>query len=93
MNRCVIDPKYHVEDGRVVKTSNGQLVPEDEPLILFRARDRLALQALEAYLVACLDDGCTQYQLDGINDRIQAFRAYREFHQERMKQPGSTMGR
>lgn len=90
----VIDPKYHVRlsTGEIVKTSNGVVVPEDEPVILFRARDRMALPALLAYRRLCLDDGCNEHQIESIGERIRAFDTYAGTHPETMKQPGSTRG-
>lgn len=88
-----IDPKYHIEDGRIIKTTNGEPIPEDEPLILFRARDRLALPALKAYKALCEADGCDPYQLEGIQNRIDAFEQFSLKRPARMKQPGCTRGK
>lgn len=72
-----IDPRFHVEvTGEIVKSSNCLVVPENEPLMLFRARDNLALRALLAYEQACKDVGCTDYQIDGIRNRIEAFQEF-----------------
>ena len=92
-DRVVLDPKYHVENGEVVKTSNGAAIPIDEPLILFRGRDSLAVKALEAYHDACVADHCTPYQVDAIRKRIDVFKRFAEEHPDRMKQPGCTMGK
>jgi hypothetical protein len=100
MNAKQIDPKYHVECGSagmalnhcIVMTSNGQPIPEDEPLILFRARDRHALDTLMHYRDLCELDECTEYHLQGIEDRIAAFQQFASEHPERMKQPGITLG-
>ena len=91
-----LDPKYHVaavgDDLRVVKTSNGVAIPPDEPLILFRARDRLALEALKAYRAACVADGCNDYHLAGIDNRIAEFARFQILSPDAMKQPGATRG-
>ena len=87
-----IDPRYHIKDDRIIKTSNDDVVPEDEPLILIRAHDRLALNLLKSYLAECEKDGCTPYQLASIDNRIAAFRKFSIDHPERMKQPGITKG-
>jgi len=72
----------------------GVPIPLDEPLLLFRARDRYALEgALEPYRAYCQKHGCTQYHLDGITNRIDSFEKFAEEHAERMKQPGITLGR
>jgi hypothetical protein len=90
-----IDPKYHVDLdlGEIVKTSNGVAIPRNEPLILFRARDRHARKMLRGYRRDCKADGCTPYHLDGINNRLAAFNDFAEKHPGRMKQPGCTMGK
>ncbi len=99
----VIDPKFHIEwkagaqpgildDFAIVKTSNGDPIPDDEPLILFRARDRNAVLMLLEYRRLCVADGCNDFQLDGIDDRIAAFVEFKTAHPERMKQPGITRG-
>lgn len=99
-----LDPKYHIQcrfdltefthaaSMEIVKTSNGEAIPHDEPVILFRARDMHALPALEYYRDTCQAYGCNQYQLDGIDNRIQAFRLYGETNPDKMKQPGVTRG-
>lgn len=59
-----IDLKHHIdENGNIVKTSNGQIIPDNEPLILFRGRDYLALPLLIRYREMCEHDGCNDFQL------------------------------
>jgi hypothetical protein len=89
----VIDPKYHIENETIVKTLTDEPVPDDEPLILFRARDRLALPMMRIYKVLSEMDGCTDYHIAGVNAVINAFLDFRIKHPERMKQPGITQGR
>jgi hypothetical protein len=88
-----IDPKYHIENETIIKTTNGVPIPDDEPLILFRARDRLAIPLLRIYRELCEMDGCTQCQIDACSMRIHDFQAFRDSHPEAIKQPGSTMGK
>jgi hypothetical protein len=98
-----IDPKFHIQaddsaigEGRcgitIVKTSNGEPIPDDEPLMLFRARDRNVLAMLHKYRELCEADGCNEFQMDGVNNRIEAFNNFAKDHPERMKQPGITRG-
>lgn len=95
-----IDPRFYIEadpsgegdEFRIVKTSNGEAIPEDEPLMLFRARDHNALPMLRAYRAICENDGCTGFQMAGIGNRIEAFEQFAADHPERMKQPGITRG-
>ena len=88
-----IDPKYSTDGERIIKPSNGQAIPPDEPLILFRARDHLALTLLRIYRELCEIDGCTEFHLKCIDGRIEAFSDFKRQHPERMKQPGCTMGK
>ncbi len=89
----ILDNKFHLEGEQIVKTSNGEPIPEDEPVFILRARDRLALEVLEYYRNICEQDGCIDFQLDGIGINIQRFDAFAREHPERMKQPGITRGK
>lgn len=73
-----IDGKFHINREQIVKTSNGQIIPEDEPLFLLRGRDNLAIPLLQRYLKFCIQDGCTEYQLKGIEAAIQEFQEFKE---------------
>lgn len=88
-----IDPKFHIEGDQIIKTSNGDPIPEDEPLILFRARDRNALPMLEFYRQLCEEDGCNDFQMEGVHNRIDAFHRFRAEQALKMKQPGITRGK
>ena len=76
----------------IVKMSNNDPIPEDEPVFLFRGRDRLAIEALFAYQQACNKDGCTDYQILMLDEQINKFIQFQKDHPERMKQPGITRG-
>lgn len=89
----VIDPKYHIEDEQIIKTSNGESVPDDEPMILFRASDRLALAMLHIYRVLNQIDGCSDHQINEVNAMLYRFLDFSVKHPERMKQPGCTEGK
>jgi hypothetical protein len=88
-----IDLKHHVDEhGQIVKTGNNVVIPLDEPLILFRARDRLAVPMLAAYLSICIDDGCNDFQQNQINELIASFKKFAADNPQTMKQPGVTRG-
>lgn len=78
---------------KIIKTSNGQEVPLDEPLFIIRGRDHLALQALEDYRKSCVRDGCNEYFLNEIDEAIAEFRQWRVQNYDKMKQPGVTKGK
>jgi hypothetical protein len=97
----VIDLKHHADvvqaeggqfEAVIVKTGNGIIIPQSEPLCLFRARDYLALPLLEHYRKLCVTDGCTDFQLAQIDELITRFRQFGVDHPEQMKQPGITRG-
>lgn len=88
-----IDLKHHVdENSQIVKTGNGVVVPEDEPLILFRGRDRLAVRLLRQYRILCIADGCNDFQLGQVDELIKRFEDFAVSNPSTMKQPGVTRG-
>ncbi len=88
-----IDLKHHIDDrGQIVKTGNGVPIPLDEPLILFRGRDRLAVPMLLHYRQLCIDDGCNDFQLGQIDVLIKKFETFALANPATMKQPGVTRG-
>lgn len=78
---------------QIVKRSNGEAIPYDEPIFILRARDHLAIDLLEEYVSMCANDGCTDYQMEGTAKAIERFRAFAKQFPERMKQPGITEGK
>lgn len=91
-----IDSKYNVVIRgmgtiRVASIRTGELIPPDEPLMLFRARDRHALSALQAYQLACERAACTPQHMKGIKQRLEAFETFRNNNPSRMKQPGLSV--
>ena len=88
-----IDLKHHVdENGQIVKTGNGVVVPLDEPLILFRGRDYLAVPLLIHYYDMCKRDGCNDFQLGQVQRLIDKFANFARENPGVMKQPGITRG-
>lgn len=79
------EPKYQVGPrGRLYNRASQQPIPDDEPVFVLRAQDKLALQTLEAYRTMADSAGvdCTS-----IDERIAAFKAFRAEHAERTKYP------
>jgi hypothetical protein len=85
--------RFVVRDNEIVKLSNGEVLPHDEPLFLMRARDHLAITALLEYRKIAIADGCNDYLLGLLQETIEVFRGFAENHPERMKQPGVTRGK
>jgi hypothetical protein len=67
-----IDRKY----GRV--TTEHGIIGADEPVIVFRAQDKMAPYVIEAYRQMCMEAGSPQHHLDGIEETYQQFRRWQE---------------
>ena len=75
-------------------TSGGlERIPDDEPTIVFRGRDKLALPMLHGYRRLCEADNVTAHQLETLDGMIRDFENFLLGHPDRMKQPGITRGR
>jgi hypothetical protein len=82
------DRKFRFEAacGRFVNRVSGEEIPDDEPVILFRARDAKALPLLKFYQELCVDD----HHKQAIQDRIDEFQDFMLANPGRMKEPGIT---
>jgi hypothetical protein len=87
-----IDRKYRIEGGWIRKISTGEFLPEDEPLIIFRAKDKLSVPMMLAYAELCRAAGCDAGQLELLYRRIADFLAWQKDHPELMKIPSSEPG-
>jgi hypothetical protein len=88
-----LDGKFQIKGGQIVKMSNGEPIPIDEPVFLFRARDRLAVPMLRIYEQVSVVDGCNDYHFDALNQSIQRFEKFAKDNPNRMKQPSVTRGK
>lgn len=86
-----IDEKFEIIGEEIRKQTTGEVVPESEPTILFRGRDRLALPMLQYYRDLCLEDGATDFQLQSMDRMLARFGEYAKNNP--VKQPGITEGR
>jgi hypothetical protein len=84
-----IDGKFSTDGVSIFNTVSGELVPEDEPLFLLRARDVHALAAIDAYQFAVEKD-CNELHRAGIKQLRSKFKAFASSNPDRMKQPGIT---
>lgn len=79
----IFERKYKIAGNQLVKKSNEQPIPEDEPLFIFRAKDRKALAALVAYNMILDNLDQKEAVMKSIND----FRNFQEGHPELMSEP------
>ena len=81
------DPKYDIEDGRLVNAATRVPIPEDEPIFILRAQDRRAAATLWEYWHDCVN----LVHRNAVYKRLTAFRDFAErSHPERMKEPDTA---
>ncbi len=80
-----IDGKYKT-DSDITKL-DGTPIPDDEPIILFRAKDKLTPQMLEAYKKLCLDAGCQPGQIESLDPMIEKFKNWQAANPDKVKLP------
>lgn len=85
-----VDEKHSIDGDRIIKTSTGEAVPDNEPCIIYRGRDRLALPMMRFYRQLCVEDGATDYQLESMDRMIEKFEKFAS--ENNTKQPGVTRG-
>lgn len=82
------------DDGYLVKTSNGQRVPEDEPVFILRGRDILAAATIHHYAgLMAGQDADVGMRMFELGEVVHDFLEFKRNHPERMKQPGITKGK
>lgn len=80
------DGKY----GQV--TAERKEIPEDEPVIVFRAQDALACPVISAYYALCTRDGAGAQHLAAVQAAYTAFADWQEAHPDRVKTPDTAPG-
>jgi hypothetical protein len=87
-----LNEMFHInEQYQLVKTSNGELVPRDEPLFILRGRDQNAVLTLMYYAERCGKTGTPDDRLRDLMGVIEKFKRYAEEHPTKI--PGSSHGR
>lgn len=79
----ICERKYKILNDRLVKRDNEAPIPEDEPLFIFRAKDRKAMAALCCYNMI-LDN---LEQKAAVTTTINDFRQYQEDNPDLMGEP------
>jgi hypothetical protein len=80
------EPKYGIRENRLFNRASGEFIPLDEPVFIFRARDKLASQALTDYRSHCADE---QHRA-AIAMRFIDFERFANDHPDRMKYPDTS---
>ncbi len=79
----MFERKYKIDNDKIVKKSNGVPIPEDEPLFIFRAKDKYALSILLAYHMILEDLDQRSAVANSIND----FKEFARNNPEKMTEP------
>lgn len=79
------EPKYTVTGSHIVNRASGEAIPHDEPVFIFRARDKFAVRALLDYAARCTDN-----HYAAVRKRAKDFRTFASRHPERMKKPDTA---
>jgi hypothetical protein len=77
------DGKY----GRV-STEHGD-IPDDEPVIVVRARDKNSAPLISAYWELCKRGGSPQFHLDLVEQTYKRFTDWQEAHPDQVRTPDS----
>ena len=85
------DTKYGIGDcdSALINLASGKAIPPDEPIMIFRAQDKLALTAIEAYARAVENAGTAVHPLttQSAAERFMKFCEFQREHPERVKEP------
>lgn len=84
-----LNDMFSIDGERLIKTSNGQPVSEDEPVFILRARDACAIRTLLYYSELC--EISPEDRRKSLAAVIRAFQNYANTHPTKI--PGVTHGR
>ncbi len=77
------EPKYEIKEGKIYNRQSGEMIPDDEPIFILRARDRKAPSIIAHYAELCQDPT----HKDAVRTRSAQFFNWQECHKDRVKEP------
>jgi len=82
------EPKYRISNhGEILNRASGEKIPDDEPIMIFRARDVHAADMIHGYLESVEDE---QHK-EAVRERLFDFVKFSTDHPERMKEPDTEI--
>jgi hypothetical protein len=81
------EPKYGIRENRLYNRASGEFIPFDEPVFIFRARDKLAAGIIRRYAGICNE--ITHFK--AVVARASSFHQFNDDHPERMKEPDTEV--
>lgn len=77
------DRKFKFANGHFINRATGEAVPDDEPVMIFRARDRHALPTIQYYLSLLQSED----HREAVLEMIHLFSNFLVEHPDRMREP------
>ena len=77
------EPKYDSDGKHIFNRQSLEIIPDDEPVMIFRARDKNAAPMIAFYAKLCRDE---QHRAI-VKERLHHFVDFIHDHPERMKEP------
>ena len=77
------DPKYGIKDNKLVNMKTGKPIPDNEPVMLFRAKDIRAADAILYYGQTCVN----KEHFNAVGGRYMEFRNFAHNHRAQMREP------
>jgi len=91
---AIINAHFHIDENyRIIKSSNGEAIPQDEPICLLRGRDKLVIPLLEIYRILCVLANCNDWFMSRCDEMLMEFKRFAKNNPDRMKLPGITKGK
>ena len=81
------DPKYVIIDNEICNAATHEPIPPDEPVMMFRAKDRHALHTVYDYAERVQDSG----HGTSVLRRAKDFENFRTKNPSRMKEPDTKV--
>lgn len=82
------EPKYDVTTaGRLYNRKTGDVIPDDEPVMIFRAKDAKSINAIATYLAEC---GDLTHRV-AINRRLKDFLEYQAANPALVHEPDTDL--
>lgn len=82
------EPKYEAKNNRIYNRASGEVIPDDEPIFILRARDLYSQNAIQHYLEV-ISSGTDHEK--AVENRLLDFQRFSKVHPERMKYPDTTI--
>lgn len=77
--------KYTVVAGKIVNRATGKAIPDDEPIMIFRAKDRKSVGMMIAYMAMCEDEN----HIAVVQGRMDDFVEWQKANQDKVREPDS----